>query len=330
MSQVIEESVNLGGLTPDLIETSTGKKIKQASAVRWLWQCLRDIKLYDNLQPAVMNSLTLREKIVMRGSENVPISDPVTILRRCQPYPLTNCEYNIARHEARRYGDLSQELPENDLPDSYAGANPITGKAPAQVSEQKFAYSAARELSQMYAKEYGLVILEPLTGIEDSDTVRQVFKMVQPVTYKLSVLERELTVGAKERIRKSTYDTKIKDLAEECRLLMVKGFQAAVKFAQEHMADFSRQIQLASAGHKGQRAFPSTYDEFMAEQLGVEVPRVVQTERKSDRSEALLEQLAEKELARGNENDSLYAALQEERAARVALEARLDKMEKVA
>lgn len=314
--QVIEQPVDFKSLSPDIIETSTGRQIKQASAVRWVYQPFKDIKLWDNLNPAVMNSLTLADR-------------PVQILRRCQPYPLTNCEYRVNRHEARRYDHFSNEIPENDLSDNYAGPtpqNPRTG----QIVESKFAYSAARELSEMYAKEYGLVVIEPLTGNEDSNVVRQIFEMVQPITYRLKTLEYELNEGAKERIKRSTYPKEVKVLAEKCLPFLQKGCIAAIANAKNHNADFASQIQKATAGLKGNRAAPAEYDEFIAGQLDIEVPRVVQTKSKTNTSEMLLEKLAERELAKGGENDPLLAALAEERAARIALEERLAKIEKAA
>src|SRR5437773_1966434 len=103
---VSETPVDFGALRPDIIETSTGRKIKLASAVRWIWQPFKDIKLFGNLGAEIINSLTVA-------------STPVTTIKRCQPYPLTNCEYEVPRHEARRYGMMSEELPENDLPHNY-------------------------------------------------------------------------------------------------------------------------------------------------------------------------------------------------------------------
>lgn len=316
MSTVLEQPVDFKSLSPDMIETSTGRQIKQASALRWVIQFFKDIKLWDNLGPAVMNSLTLAPT-------------PVQVLRRCQPYALTNCEYMVSRHEARRYDNFSNEIPENDLSDNYAGPTPNNPKT-GQIVESKFAYSAARELSEKYAKEYGLVIIEPLTGNEDTNVVRQIFEMVQPVTFLLVNLEHELTVGAKERIQRSTYPKEVKKLAEACLPLLRKGAAAAVATARQHHVDFAGQIQKATAGLKGNRAAPEPYDEFIADQLKVDVPRVVQTQRKVDTSNELLNKLAERELSRGSENDPLFAALLEERAARQELEQRLARLEKTA
>lgn len=298
-TQVVEQAVDFRGMTPDIIETSTGKKIKQASAVRWVWQSFRDIKLFDNLSPAVRNNLTLSEP-------------PVEVLRRCQPYPITNCEYEVSLHERMRYSFTGDELPESDLPDSYAGeVNPVVGNpAPRHVVENKYAYAAAAELSEKYSKEYGLIVLEPLTGEEDSNVVRQIFEMVQPVTYKLATLEKELKDGAKERIKKSTYPKELKALAEKCRLLMLKGFERALMTAKTDHSSFAMQIQMASAGHKGNRAAPQEYDEFIAEQLDVEVPRVV-TMVKSRRDDGDFE---------------LATLLAEERIRRAELEAKVDKL----
>lgn len=313
MSTVLEQPIDFGTLSPEMIETTSGRQIKQASAVRWIYQTFKDIKLWDNLGAAVLNSLTLAPA-------------PVQILKRCQPYPLTNCEYEVSRHEARRYGNFSEELPENDLPDNYSGPTPTNPKTP-HIVESKFAYSSARELSEMYAKEYGLVVLEPLTGIEDSNIVRQVFEMVQPLTYRLVSLESELSQGAEERIRKSTYPKEVKELARKCLVLMRKSCTAATATARQHHGAFARDIQQAAAGKKGHRAFATDYDEFVSEQLGVEVPRVVQTETKATTSDALLAKLAERELARGDENEFLMQALEEERAARERLEAEVKKLQ---
>jgi hypothetical protein len=317
MSQVIEQPVDFKGMSADIIETSTGKMIKQASAIRWVWQPFKDIKLWDNLGAAFMNSLTLAPQ-------------PVQVLRRCQPYPLVNCEYEVSRHEARRYDHLSNEIPENDLSDNYSGATPTNPKT-AHVVESKFAYTSARELSEMYAKEYGLVVIEPLTGIEDANVVRQVFDMVQPVTYRLSTLEKELTEGAEGRIKRSTHPREVKVLAEKCLPLMRKGCAKAIDTARQHQGDFSMNIQNASAGRKGRTtAWP--HDIFIAEQLGVEIPQVVQTERKAGAStnDELLTRLAERELARGDENESLLTALEESEKRVSELAERLAKLEQVA
>jgi hypothetical protein len=323
MSAVEERALDFKSINPDLVETSTGRKIKQASATRWVWQPFKDIDLFDNLGPAVINNLTAPGD----GPDGQPL--PVTTtLKRCQPYPLTNCEYEVPIHEVKRYNELGTEIPDTDL-GAYAGANPQQGGKITHVTESKFAYSAARELSEQYAKEYGLVVLEPLTGNEDSNVVRQVFEMVQPMTYRLHALDRELTDGAKERIRKSTHPKEVKALAEACRKLMLKGVTAAKRFAGDHMADFSRQIQLATGGHKGNRAFAAPYDEFVAEQLGVEVPRVVQTQKTSNTNDELLARLAERELAKGDENAALnraLALLEEERAERKKLAAKVDQI----
>jgi hypothetical protein len=213
-------------------------------------------------------------------------------------------------HERKRHTEFGDPLSDADL-GAYSGADPRGGKI-QHLTEFKFAYSAARELSEAYAREHGLVVLEPLTGNEDPNTVRQIFEMVQPLTYRLHTLETELDGGAKERIRKSTHPKPVKDLAEKCRLLMLKGVAAARKRTREHIADFARQVQLASSGQKGNRAFASEFDGFVAEQEGVEVPRVVQTQKASNTNDELLAKLAEKELARGGENEPLIKALLEE------------------
>jgi hypothetical protein len=317
MSAVIEQNINFNSLSSDLVDTRTAKKIKQASAVRWVWQPLKDIPLFDNLGAAVLNSLTLREK---KNEQGEPVSDPVRFLKRCQPYPLTNCEYEVPLHERKRYNEFGAELPENDLPGTYAGADPKGGKV-THAPEDKFAYTAARELSEQYAKEFGLVVLEPLTGVEDPEVVKQVFQIIQPKSLRLFALENDLKVDAVERIRKAPKE--IKSLAEDCRKLMLKGVTAAKAKASGDVADYSRQVQLAGAGQKGNRAFPEDYDKFMCEQLDVEVPRVVQTEKKSSTNDELLARLAERELAKGNENDALnrvLALLEEEKKARKNLE----------
>jgi len=173
----------------------------------------------------------------------------------------------------------------------------------------------------MYAATHGLVVLEPLTGVEDADIVRQVFELVQPITYRLHTLKSELAEGAVERIRKSKATAEVKKLAEGCRVLMLKGCERALATATEHMSNFSQQIQLASSGQKGNRAFPSPYEDFLGEQLGVEVPRVVKVEKKSEASDELLAKLAERELARGGENDVLNQALAEMKALRAEVAA---------
>jgi hypothetical protein len=308
MSATIERPVEFEGA--GTIDNRTAQMIKRASAVRWVIQFFRDISLFDNLGPAVLNNLTLREKEEKRRGEVVRVADPVMTLRRCQPYPLTNCEYEIPLHERVRYGMSGEELPDNELPGTYAGLSPTSEGAPRHAVQSKFAYSAARELSEMYAATHGFVVLEPLTGNEDSEAVRQVFQLVQPVTYRLSALESQLTEGARERIRAAKVGKEIKTLAEGTAELMLKGARKAVATASGHMADFSRQVQQASAGHKGNRAFPVEYDEFVAEQLGVEVPRVVAV-KATNSNEELLARLAERELSRGGDNDVLMAALAE-------------------
>jgi hypothetical protein len=318
MSAVVEAPLDLLGA--DIVETETGRKVKQASATRWVWQPFKDIPLFDNLDPAVRNSLTLREK---RRADGQVVSDPVQVLRRCQPYPLVNCEYEVPVHEAMRYDYTGGEVPENDLPGTYSGPDPKATGAPRHKVEFKYAYSSARELSEMYAKEFGLVVLEPLTDCDDASVVRQVFELVQPVTYRLHTLEAELR-KAEQAVRESRAPKEVKALAEGCRVLMLKGCRAAMLFAQERMTDFAQQIQQAGAGHKGHRSFPAPYDEFVAEQLGVEVPRVVQVEKRSSTNDELLAKLAEKELARGGENDPLVRALESEREERRRLEAKVD------
>jgi hypothetical protein len=330
MSTIVEQNIDFSSLDSSVVDSRTARKIQQASAIRWIWEPLKDIPLFDNLGPAVINSLTLREKVEKRRGKNdmeeVPVSDPVRVLKRCQPYPLTNCEYEVTIHERRRYSEFGMEIPENDLPATYSGADPKKEGKITHVPEDKFAYSAAKELSDKYAKEFGLVVLEPLTGIEDAEVVKQVFQMVQPKALRLVALEKDLNTDAKERIRKSTHPKAVKDLAEECRKLMLKGVAAAKAKASYDAGDFARQVQLAGAGQKGNRAFPEAYDIFMAEQLDIEVPRVVQTEKKSSTNDELLALLAERELNKGNENEALnrvLALLEEEKQARAELEEKI-------
>jgi hypothetical protein len=85
MSAVIEQAVDFKNLNDELLDTSTGKKIREASATRWVWQPFKDIPLFDNLGACFLNSLT----IVPEGEKRAPVQ----ALRRCQPYPLSNCEY---------------------------------------------------------------------------------------------------------------------------------------------------------------------------------------------------------------------------------------------
>lgn len=322
----VEQALDFDSILATAGESAAARRIQLASAVRWVWQPFRDIRMVGPQGVEIVNSLTLR------GSENVDWKatkqeqpQPITVLKRCQPYPLSNCEYEVPRHEVKRYGMNSEEIPENELPDNYSGATPRDTAATPHVVETKYAYTCARELSDKYAAEYGLVVLEPLTGVEDAEVVKQVFLLVQPKTFRLARLEAEL-VDAANRIRQAKVSPEIKAKAEGCRVLMLRGARVAKTFAAEHMTTFSRDIQMASAGHKGHRAFPVEYDEFVAEQLDVEVPRVVQVTKKSDRTEELLHAVAEKTLSRDDGQEDLRAMLEEERAERRRLSAQMQEL----
>jgi hypothetical protein len=308
-------------------ESAAQQRIQRASAARWVWQCFKDIPLVEQTGVAVLNSLTLR------GGENVDWKalgkeqpKPITVLKRCVPYPLTNCEYEIPLHEAKRYGMASEELPENELPDNFQGAS-TPGKGVPHKVETKYAYSCARELSDKYADEYGLVVLEPLTGVEDSSVVQQIFEVVQPVTYKLVNLEVEL-VDAKNRIANSKLPKDIKEKAEGCRLLMLAGCARALKTARQHHGDFALHVQNASAGRKGSRTTALDHDIFVADQLQVEVPQVVNVTKKSDRTEELLHTLAENVAQPKDDRVTalLLEELREEREERKRLTAQVQAM----
>lgn len=265
------------------------KRIQGASLRRYIWNPFKQIDFMGPLGMKIRNSLTLADP-------------PTRYLERCQIYPLVNCEYNVAPHEQEGF----------DPPRNYGGhIDPyFQGFITEPIKAPKYAGIQAQELHAMYNAEFGLTVLEPLTGIEDTETVRAIVMAVQPLEYKLFNLVDQLKEEALKRIsgqirevdspdggviELAELSSEEKARAELLRQTMLNGATRALATMRKHYGDFDTDVR-AFVGSKKGRSSAADYDRFVADQLGLEVPTIINTAPKGvdPQLAKVLEMLAER------------------------------------
>lgn len=298
-------------------EESRQEQKLRPHAARWVWQPFIDLSFMSPTGVSVKNSVKAEQADEMG---NVFIG-----LRRCNPYLLEDYTYNVPPHEQKG----------NDLGASYGNWAPGVELITEPITDPKTALECANELYFKYGADYGLVILEPLTGITDTSLVSSVFQIVQPFAYHLHNMEHELTEGVAERLKGADVPKDVRDLVEGCRLLMLTGARRGLKFASERYGEFDRDARSYLASKQG-RHTPNDFDRFIATQVGLEVPTVIQQtpqQPESPKYLELLERLTENALEKNADKDQMAARLaeleeQRERDAeeRRALMTRLDEL----
>lgn len=250
------EPVRVGAGRPTQ-QSDNARRLAMASEVRWVIQFFKDISFMEPTGRGIKNSI-----------EPEPPDEQGNVfcgMRRGQPYPVVNHEYNVLPHEQEG----------NDLPPAYGGEAPGARVEPQPIKAPKYALDCANELVWKYGAEYGLVVLEPLTGMMDESLVQLVFQVVQPYAYKIHELEYELTEGAKDRIAGAQLPKNVERMAEQCRLVMLRGYQRAANTMREHYGTFDRDTK-SYVGSKQGRHTAIDYDYFISDQLGLPVPAMPQ------------------------------------------------------
>lgn len=150
MSATLEMPTEVAGYAP---ETDAGEfdQIRNASAVRWLFNPAAKI---DVSRRAVGYELNERSERVTRSS--VPAG---------RLTPVRNMTIYVPPRDARTPGPQF--------------ARPATAVKQTLVPQTKYAFEIADELtSQQAYADTGLIVVEPLTGIEDEKTVRGIVRML--------------------------------------------------------------------------------------------------------------------------------------------------------
>lgn len=244
------------------------KRIRGASDIRYIWNPFKEIDFMGPLGMNIRNSLTVTQP-------------PTRFLKRCQIYSLVNCEYNVPPHEQDGF----------DPPHNYGGhIDPyFQGFITEPIKAPKYAGIQAQELHALYNAEFGLSVLGPLTGIEDTETVRALVMTVQPLEYKVYDLVEKLQTDAPKRISGAVREVELPDggvmeldelsseekaRAELLRQVMLKGALRAQATMRRDYGEFDKEIR-AFVGSKKGRSSASEYDEFIADQLGKEVPTIL-------------------------------------------------------
>jgi len=234
-----------------------------------------------------------------------------THLKRCVPYPL---------------GNLIESKPNlEEAATAHSSSLSIDSSQLSRVEHVKYAQDQADELRDSYY-EVGLRKLTPLLGMDDGELVGRIFRAVMPFEYQIHEMADEFTVGAKERIAQSDLSDGEKAKAFEVAAILADGAKSAETKA---LAEYETLISSMSdkiAGGPG-IANPNPFHHWICEQLNKPVPARIDRTGGQNNQSAAIDILAKRALKEESAAESMSVQLEEERAARKALEARLAKLE---
>jgi hypothetical protein len=279
--------------------TVSPQQASQRGRTHWVWTPFRDI---NNMGP-----IEIKSQIGYRDQR-------WTKLRRCVPYPLGNLiesKPNLEEAATAHHSSLS-----------------IDSSQLSRVEHVKYAQDQADELRDSYFDE-GLRKLTPLLGEDDGELVGRIFRVVQPFEYEIHEMAHEFTVGASGRIAQSDLSDTEKAKAVELANIMAAGAKAAETRA---IAEYEALISSMSdkmAGGPG-IANPSTAYQshaWICKQLNKPVPARIDRTGGGNNQSAAIDILAKRALREESAAESMTAQLEEERAARKALENRLTALE---
>lgn len=261
------------------------------SQTHWVWSPFRDI---NNMGP-----LGIRSQLGYRDQR-------WTVLKRCTPYPL---------------GNLTSYEPDREAASATTGFNQNSEMLP-KIDYVKFAQDQAAELGQIYAKD-GFRILLPLLGMDDAERVGQIIQAVQPFAYELHEMAYEFTVKAPARIAESNLSPEDKVKASGVAVIMASGATDAETKA---LAEYEALISSMSdkmAGGPGIANPSSAYQShhWLCQQLNKPIPARI--DRTGGSNNDAINVLA-KALQERPPSNEMALELEQERAARLALEEKVD------
>lgn len=202
-------------------------------------------------------------------------------LLRCTAIPIWDIHYWDLRFNHANFSD-QEDAAGNDLNSGPAEANMIQLATSAGV--------CAADFLQRYEVSHGARVLTPLIGMEaEEGTAYELFRLVQPRTYKLTNLRQERDDGvvtdeqtliydladngpAHERIQAAGLDPTLRKAAHEMRRIMRGGVLGALNQARPDYDDLLFQLGNSKMGQKGYKKTPSPYDRQVCYLLGEPVP----------------------------------------------------------
>lgn len=281
----------MGNLNPE--------QVALKSLTHWVWTPFKKI---SNMGPfGIRSQLGYRDQ---RWTE----------FERCVPYPLGNL--------------VSSEPDRQVVAEAHASGFSLGPTVAPTIETVKYAQEQAAELGQIYGEE-GLRVLVPLIGMNDAELVGQIIQVVQPFAYPIHEMQMEFTAGAEKRIAKSNLSPADQVKAWDVAKIMRNGAEKAETKA---LAEYESLISSMSDKSVGQPgiANPNKHHLWICAQLNKPEPkRVNRMEGGSEGNEAI-NILAKRALREESAAESMATELEEERAARKALEERLAKLEELA
>jgi hypothetical protein len=263
--------------------------------IHWVWNPYMDI---NNMGP-----IEIRSQLGYRDKR-------WEVIKRCTPYPLGN----LVSREADRA--TAAEMHDSGI---------LSNAHIPQIETVKYAQEQAAELGQMYADEYGLRVLTPLTGMDDSELVLRIVAVVQPFEFAIYEMADEFNIQALKRIEKSNLSNVEKEKAEGVAKIMAHGAVRAEAKALSEYEDLIKSMSDASVGKPG-ISNPNKHHEWICTMLNKPIPKRINRTEGSENNNDAINILAKRALKEESAAESMAAQLEEEKAARLALEAKLDQI----
>jgi len=213
------------------------------------------------------------------------------LLLRCVAYPCDNIQYNdtltnLGKPDVNQFNSGSG----NDLGQT-SGQEEVTIHAGVCAADMVNQYGVAARQGGEERGSYGLRDLKPIAGMMDTDTVAELFNIVQPYAWKLTNLRQEERGGltdeetllydladrgpAEERIKGANLEPALERIAEALRKMMLGGVRDAATKARFDYFDLDKQLKNAALGKIGFKSIPSPYDAHVCFLIGEPVPSAV-------------------------------------------------------
>lgn len=263
----------------------------------WIWNPYKDI---NNMGP-----IEIRSQLGYRDKR-------WEVIKRCTPYPLGNL--------------VSREADRAAMAEIHNSGFSLNATSIPPIETVKYAQEQAAELGEVYGDEYGLRVLTPLIGMDDSERVIQIVQAVQPFEFAIYEMAEEFNERAKKRIEKSSLSNDDREKAEKIAVIMAHG---AIRAEAKALSEYESLIQSMSEASVGKPGIsnPNKFHEWVCEQLNKEVPARINRMQGQGQNNDAINILAKRALQEESAAESMSTQLAEEREARKALEARLAALE---
>jgi hypothetical protein len=239
-------------------------------------------------------------------------------LLRCTAIPIWDIQYYDTRFNHNKFSE------EEDKSGNSLNSGPVEDD---MIQLATAAGVCAADFVDRYEVSHGARVLKPLIGMEaDAGTAYELFKIVQPRTFKLTNLKQERDIGqvsdeatlifdladngpAHERIMAARLDSMLAPKAHEIRRIMRGGVMAALVQARRDYEDLLFQLGNSKMGQTGFKKVASPYDRQLCYLLGEPVPASIAAPPAGDtdvkNAVLRLTEIAEKNVQANMDTDSI-------------------------